>query len=225
MTIAVDQSGATAVITNTTSGVIDITTAADGKWVYLWALLTGSITVAPSATGWTAIATDSPNSTLLKRKKVTGDTTFTVNWTGSAQGVLAWVSINGAHPTLAEESAASTDFSGTTRTGTPTPSASPTAADRFALAFFTVKAAATGTKAITWTSDAALTEVLDVNNSAASDGSWVGTEIAISPAAVTNASHQYTATHNFTETRDFSAILYLIPDPNPFFGSGFFEGV
>lgn len=220
-----DAVGSTAITTQTTSATLDITAAADGRWVYAWVALVGSVTVGPTCTGWTSVTTDSPNTALLRRKKVPGDTTFTVNWTTNAQGIIVWASFTGLHPTSPDESGASTDFSGTTRTAVPGPSASPTTTGRYALAGFMVRTTTSGNKAISWTSDAALTELVDANNSAAAASAWVGAELAVSPSTVTNASHQYTATHNFTETRDFSMLVFLIPDPNANSGAGFFDGI
>jgi hypothetical protein len=226
MTIAPDQSGSTAINTQVATATLDITAAADNTWVYAYVTLVGSVTVGATCTGWTTVTSDSPNTIILKRKKVSGDTTFTVNWTGNSQGVIVWVSISGAHATAPEESALATDFTGTARTAVPTTTVTPTAGNRYALAFFSVRTTTSANKAITWTSDAALTEIIDANNSAASSSAWVGAEIAISPAAVTNATHTYTATHNFAEGRDFSALLYLIPAAGSTnFGAGFFDGM
>jgi hypothetical protein len=202
-----------AVTTNVATATIDITTATTGNWVYLFVTIVGAVSVAPSCTGWTTVTTDSPNLRIFRRKKVGGDTTFTVNWTGASNAMLSWVEWSGLDPTTPDEAAASTDFSGTTRTAVPTPSASPTSTGRYAVGYFATRATVSGDKNITWTSDAALTEIVDANGSAGAVSSWVGHEIAWSVTPVTNASHTYTATHNITETRDFSAILFLIPDP------------
>jgi hypothetical protein len=202
-----------AVITNVATATIDITTATIGNWVYCFITVVGAVSVAPTITGWTQVTVDSPNLKILRRKKVGGDTTFTVNWTGNSNAMISWVEWSGLDPTSPDESAAATDFSGTTRTAVPTPSATPTTTGRYAVGYFATRATVTGDKAITWTSDAALTEIVDANGSAGSVSSWVGHEIAWSVTPVTNASHTYTATHNITETRDFSAILFLIPDP------------
>jgi hypothetical protein len=224
-TITVDQHADVAVTTNIATATIDITTAAVGTWVYLFITVVGAISVAPTATGWTTVTTDSPNLRILRRKKVGGDTTFTVNWTGASNAMLSWVSFNNCDPTTPDESAAATDQSGTSRTAVPTPSASPTAAGRYAVGYFSTRASVSGNKNITWTPDAALTEILDANGSAGSVNSWVGHEVAWSVTPVTNASHTYTGTHNIAETRDFSAILYLIPAPSTSFGAGFFDGI
>lgn len=202
-----------AVTTNTTSATIDITTATVGNWVYLFCTFVGSITVLPTISGWTSVTTDSPNLKIFRRKKVGGDTTFSVTWTGAANGMLSWVEWSGLDPTSPDESAASTDQSSTSRTAVPTPSATPTSTGRYAVGYFSCRTTNSANKAITWTPDAALTEILDANSSAGAVSSWVGHEIAWSVTTVTNASHSYTGTHNIAENRDFSAILFLIPDP------------
>jgi hypothetical protein len=211
-----------AVTTNIATATIDITTATTGNWVYLFVTIVGAVSVAPSCTGWTTVTTDSPNLRIFRRKKVGGDTTFTVNWTGASNAMLSWVEWTNLDPTTPDESAASTDQSGTSRTAVPTPSASPTSTGRYAVGYFSTRASVVGNKNITWTPDAALTEILDANGSAGSVNSWVGHEVAWSVTPVTNASHTYTGTHNLAETRDFSAILYLIPAPSNNSQAGFF---
>ena len=218
----VDTSVSVAVTTNVATATIDITTAITGNWVYLFVTVVGAVSVAPSCTGWTTVGTDSPNVRIFRRKKVGGDTTFTVNWTGASNAMLSWVSWNNLDPTTPDESCSITDQSGTSRTAVPTPSASPTTTGRYAVGYFSTRASVVGNKNITWTPDAALTEIVDANGSAGSVNSWVGHEIAWSVTAVTNASHSYTATHNLAETRDFSGILYLIPAPTTQNSAGFF---
>lgn len=211
-----------------TSGTVDITTAAVGAWVYLWVTLIGSITVPAAVTGWTAIVTDSPNAVVLKRKKLSGDTTFTVSWTGSAQGVGIWASFTGLDPTTQEEAAAITDSTTPTRTAVPTPTCTPGFTGRVGLAFFSVRTTTSANKAITWSPDPATTEIIDYAYSAAAVSPWVGAEIAITTSSPSTAPIQYTASHNFTETRDFSALMFLIPAatiPPANAKAGFFDGV
>jgi hypothetical protein len=212
--IAFDNAGSTAVNAGTTSTSVDITSAAVGAWCYLWVALgvnSGTVT----ATGWTSLL-DADEGTaahyaLLRRQKQAGDTTFTVGWTTSTKGTLGWASYTGLDPVTPDEGATLATNGTVGRTAVPTPSATPTAANRWAVTFVGVRTTTVGNKPISWTPDAADTERLDVDNNTAGSAPWVGVEIADTNSAVTQAAHSYTATHNASESHDGSAILFLIP--------------
>src|SRR6266496_970214 len=216
MGIAPDVTGSTSMTAAATSATVDITAAAVGAWVYAWVAL-GINAGAVSSTGWTSLldADDgtSAHYALLRRQKVAGDTTFMFSWTTSTKGTIGWASYTGLDPTTVDEGATLVTNGVTSRTAVPTPSATPTAANRWAVAFFGVRTTTVGNKPISWTPDAATTERLDVDNNAAGSAPWMGLEIADTNSAVTQASHSYTATHNAAESHDGSAILFLIPAP------------
>lgn len=212
-----DSSGSTAILAGTTSAVVDITAAAVGAVCYAWAAL-GANSGTVSATGWTdpsnVINADEgtvAHYAILRRIKQSGDTTFTFSWSASAKGVIAWQSYTGVDPVTPDEQAALATNGVTSRTAVPTPSATPTAANRVPVAFFAVRTSTVGNKPITWTPDAATTERVDVDNNASGSAPWMGVEIADTATAVSQAAHSYTATHNASEGHDGSAILYLIP--------------
>lgn len=212
--IVPDQSGSTSMTAGTTSANVDITAAAAGAWCYCWVAL-GANSGAVSATGWTSLL-DSDEGTaahyaLLRRQKQAGDTSFTFGWTNSTKGTLAWKSYLGLDGVTPDEQATLATNGVTSRTAVPTSSATPTAQDRWVVACFAVRTTNVANKPITWTSDAALTERVDVDNNAAGSSPWLGVEIADSNAIVTQASHSYTATHNVAESHDGSAIFFLIP--------------
>lgn len=211
-----DTSGVTVITSSTTSAVVDISNAADNAWCYAWVNLglnSGTVT----ATGWTdpsaVINADEGTSAhyaLLRRKKQAGDTTFTFTWGTSTKGVIGWVSYTGLDPTTPDEQAALATNGAVSRATAPTPSATPTAANRWAVAFHGARTSTSGNKPITWTSDPALFERVDIDNNTASSP-WSGIEIADSPTVVTQAAHVYTGLHNVAEGHDGSAILFLIP--------------
>lgn len=220
MPIAPDSSGSTAVTTGVTSATLDITAAAAGAWCYAWVAVGSSNAGSPSvaATGWTIpagmAAADSTTAeyAVLRRLKIAGDTTFTVTWTTSAHAEIAWASWTGADPVTPDESGAIAVNGATSRTAVPTPSATPGDVNRWAVGFFAARTSTSANKSITWTPDAAQTERVDANNSAAASSVWLGNEIADTAAAVTQAAHSYTATHApAAESHDGSAILFLIP--------------
>lgn len=211
-----DTSGVTVLTASATSAVVDISTAADGAWCYAWANLSVN-SGAISATGWTdpsaTINADEGTSAhyaLLRRKKQPGDSTFTFSWTTSGKGVIGWVSYTGLDPTTPDEQAALVTNGSTSRVTAPTPSATPTAANRWAVAFHGVRSSTAGNKPIFWFPDPALFERVDIDNNAGSSP-WSGIQIADSPTVVTAAAHTYTGLHNAAESHDGSAILFLIP--------------
>lgn len=215
--IAKTGSGSTAITTNATSALIDITTAPTGDWVYaLVALGTGETAV--TATGWTILSDANEGSSshyaLLRRKKIAGDTTLTVSWPTSTKGTIGWVSYSGLHATAPDEGMAVTLH---TAAGTsyPTPSVTPTAATRWAVTFTYSRSTTLANAAIAWTPAAGLTERLDANNAAAAATPWAGLQIADSAGTVTAAVHTYSAVQAFSEAHGAAILLYLIPPTPP----------
>jgi hypothetical protein len=210
---AFDTTGSTALTAAATSAVVDITAAATGAWCYAWCAL-GLNSGAISSTGWTSLLDadegTSAHYALLRRKKQSGDTTFTFSWTTSTKGTIGWASYTGLDATTPDEQATLATNGVTGRTAVPGPAATPTAASRWVVAFSAVRTTNVANKPITWTPDAATTERLDVDNNAAGSAPWLGLEIADTATAVTQAAHSYTATHNASESHDGSATLYLI---------------
>jgi hypothetical protein len=212
--IAFDTTGSTSMTAGATSTNVDISAAAVGAWCYCWVAL-GINSGAVSATGWTSLLDADEGAAahyaLLRRQKQGGDTTFSFGWTTSTKGTLTWASWTGLDSATPDEGAALATNGVTSRTAVPTPSATPTAANRWAVGFFANRTTNVANKPITYTPDAAQTERIDVDNAAAGSAPWVGTEIADTNSAVTQAAHSYTATHNAAESHDGSAILFLIP--------------
>lgn len=217
-TIAFDQSGSTPMTVGATSASLDISAAAVGAWCYAWVAL-GINSGTVSATGWQDVSNviNSDEGTaahyaLLRRKKVNGDTTFTFSWTTSTKGVLSWASWTGLDDVTPDEGASLATNGSTSRNTVPTNSATPNAANRWAVQFAAVRTTTAGNKPISWTADAALVERFDGDNNTAGSAPWVGVQIADSNSAVTQASHSYTATHApANESHDGTAILFLIP--------------
>jgi len=217
-TINPDNAGSTAVITGVTSATLDITAAAVGAACYALVSVGSSNAGATSiaATGWTVVQAAADSTTaeyaVLRRIKQSGDTTFTVTWSTSAHAELTWASWTGVDPVTPDEQSAIATNGATSRTAVPTPTATPTAANRWAVGFFAARTSTSANKAITWTPDAAQTERVDANNSAGTSSVWFGNEIADTAGAVSQTSHSYTATHApAAESHDASAILFLIP--------------
>lgn len=214
-TIKKDQTGFTAVTTSAASATVDITAAAVGTMVYAWVVLGVNTSAAVSSTGWTsvlnAVEGTSCRYALLRKRKAVGDTTFTFSWTTSTKGTIVWTSYFGVDPTTPDENATLVTNGTTSRTAVPTSSQTPSAATRTALACYGVRTTNSANKPITWTADAALVERIDADNNTAAANPWCGATMADSNGPVTQAAHSYTGTHNFAESHDGAAILYLIP--------------
>lgn len=216
MAILPDAGGGVAATAATTAITVDITAAAVGADVFVW-VAWGLQSAVFTATGFTQLFTGGPATTLtcglFYRRKQAGDTTFA--WTvGSAKGVHVWRSYTGLDATTPYQfTDAATNFlvKSVASVNVATPSVANTDAAAWALAFFASRTSTSGNKVITFTPDAALTERADQNNSAATSGIWVGTEIADSNGPVSAAAHAYTAVASFSETNGGGALIYLNP--------------
>lgn len=222
MTIAFDNSGGTSITVAATSAVVDITAAAVGAWCYAWcAISTGATTQTgiPSATGWTAVqsvqttaGTSGATYAIFRRLKQSGDTTFTFSWaTTAGKGAFSWASWTGVDGTTPDESSAIAINDTVQRSSVPTPSATPTAAGRWAVAFFGQRATASFLKPTSWGPDIALVDRQETDNSTAASAPWLSADIEDSNGTVTVAAHSYTSTSNASNSHDGSAILFLIP--------------
>jgi hypothetical protein len=204
-----------AVIAGATVTSVDITACPAGDWVYCWVVLDAAQT-AVTMTNWTLrlegnepVSSSLTHYALFRRKKVAGDTTFTISWPTSAKGTIGLIAWPNLHPTAPDEGAAV--LLHTAGTNYPTPSATPAGPQRRAAMFTYSRSSTSGNKAIAFTPDAALVEQLDFNNSTAGGSPWVGQQIASSLGPVTTAAHTYTAVQLFTETHGAALILYLVP--------------
>lgn len=213
--IAKTGSGSTSMTTSGLNAVLDITSAPTGDWVYALVAL-GTQETGITATGWSILleANEGTSShyALIRRKKIAGDTTFTISWPTSTKGTIGWTSYSGLHPTAPDEGVAATLHTAN-NTSYPTPSVTPTTATRWAATFTYSRSTTLANAAIAWTPAAGLTERLDANNVAAATTPWVGVQIADSAGTVTQAAHTYTAVQAFSEAHGAALLLYLIPAP------------
>ena len=212
VSIANTWTSSTTLTAAATSVSIDITAAPVGDWVYCFAAI-GANQTGVTMTGWTVVLEgDESTSThyaLLRRKKQSGDTTFTLSWPTSSKGTFGLAAWTGLDPTTPDELAQVQLH--TTGTSYPTPSVTPGGSGRYAATFTYSRTSTTANKAIAFTPDAALAERLDFNNSAAASAPWTGQEIADSSSPVTVAAHSYTAVQAFSESHGGAILLYLVP--------------
>lgn len=214
--VAFDSSGTNAFTTSASSATVDITTAATDSWCYAFAAL-GALQTATAMTGWTLLgegpgggSTPANWYAVWRRRKVAGDTTFTMSWGTSTKGCVHWASYTGVDPTTPDESFAFVAHSSTGSTAFPTPLSPPTAANRWALAGFYTRSTTAG--GFTWTADAGLTERVDLSTTGGTNP-WTGIQIADSVGAVTQANHTYTATCSASESQGGAWLAYLVPAP------------
>lgn len=204
---------------NVLTVTVDVSGATNGEVCFIAGTLGDSQTGALSApAGWategesseSASGGSSSRSVVYSKTKNSGDTTVTITgggWTFATRPQfvpISWPGVNTTTPT--EQFTWGTAH--TTGTSYVSGTATPTAADRWAVGLFTAR----GTTAlVTWTPPAGMTERVDVINAT---GFFVALTIADSNGAVTQASHSYTATGQ-SASHGLGALFYLIPATTP----------
>lgn len=125
--------------TNTNAATVDITTATVGSIVYTFFNDHLATCTVSAFTGWTQLGINKTLSLVgaydvWYRKKVAGDTTFSVTLGSSSYGVIQWASYLGVQQNSSgTDSPASATFTNTSYT---TPTGTPTAPKRWAVGFF-----------------------------------------------------------------------------------------
>lgn len=206
MAIAFDSSG-TATGNGVATLTVDITPAAVGAVCYA-IIFNATAPETPTFTGWTNLAsfdeTTATHTSMWWRVKFLGDTTFAPSW-GTAEGSSSvWVSYTGVNTSTPHESFASQSVT-TTGTTFATPSATSTAANRWAVSMYGARST---TSAFTWTADAAQTARAQVCNTS---NRWASVMVSDSNGAVTNAAHSYTGTTSISDSHVGDSIHFLIP--------------
>ncbi len=133
---------------------------------------------------------------------------YTASWTGNAKGtfaIAAYSGVDNAAP-LAGTAALVNNTSSTSLT---TPSLASSAATSWAVGLYSIRSTTSTNKNTSWTPDPALTERVDVNNSAAASSPWAAVEIADSNGNVGTSAHSYTAQAVFAESHKAAALVYL----------------
>jgi hypothetical protein len=203
-----------------TSLTIDITGATVGEWVFAWCQSRSAVT-AQAISGWTQVGTAQAMGggtgnglqTLFRRKKVAGDTTFSLTWTTSAQHEALLVQYTGVHQTTPVEGYLTQAITSATSNQMPSPSSTPSFADRWAVTSHTAGSSDSTHKTVTWTAPSGMTEAGHVNNPNTTI-IWNGLGVFDTGAVVTAAAHSYTATAingGTAMTNGSSSILFLIP--------------
>lgn len=205
-TTAAATTGVTSLAFNVPAGVIN------GDVMWAW-LVFGDAVTNVTLTGWTLVDS-SPATTirgwLYRRVASSEPASYTVTWTTTTKPVFACAAYSGVDTTTPEDQhgLASETVARTTHT---TPSLTPAGTGRWAIAFYGDRSTSSATKNLDWTSDAALTEILDANNNAAASSPWMSACIDDSNGAVTQAAHSYTATSQISIANAVMALVILKP--------------
>jgi hypothetical protein len=204
-----------------TSLTIDITGATVGEFVLAWCQTRSSVTN-QAITGWTKIgvavalgnSTANGVQTLFIRKKVAGDTTFSLTWTTSGQHEVILGQWTGVNQVLTQEQYTTATITGATGNVFTSPTATPSFADRWAVVSLTAGNGDSAHKTITWTPPTGMTEVGHITNPNTAT-LWNGLGVFDSGGAVTAAAHSYAGTASnsggLSMTNGSSSIIYLIP--------------
>jgi epidermal growth factor receptor substrate 15 len=224
MAIAFDTIQTAASNSGGASRVIDISSATDGAWVYCAIFLTDSSgRVFDALTGWDQLSTNDSDSntchySVWRRQKQTGDSTFTITWTGgNSKDNTVWVSYTGLDNTTPNETIdVKIDLvSGATDS---TDSVTPAAANRWALAIFEHRTTSNTAKNVIFSTASGMVERAEQNMSAAGNSpqTYVATAVDDSNGAVTQAAHSYSVNATLSGSPINSAmkigiLLYLIP--------------
>jgi len=210
----------TLVNTSALSGVVDISGAPTGDWVYAFTVIAASQTgnIAAGAGGeWTTLVEGNQSTAthyaLHRRKKVAGDTTFTFTWDTSQKATIllsSWPGLDGTTPedtvsgsNVLLHSAASGNY--------PTPSLTPAATGRWAAVWAWLRSTSASPGSLDWIADAALVER---NDQSTSSSRWVSIELSDSNGIVTVAAHSYTPTNADTAESNGGAVLVYLAPPS-----------
>lgn len=200
---------------NVLTVTVNVAGATDGEVCFIFGTLGDSQTGALSTpAGWTKIGESSESasggsssrSVVYWKVKNSGDGNVTITgggWTFATRPQFVPISWPGVDTTTPTEQF-TWGAAHTTGTSYVSGTATPTAADRWAVGFFTAR----GTTAlVTWTPPAGMTERVDVINAT---GYFVALTVDDSNGPVTQASHSYTATGQ-SASHGLGALFYLIP--------------
>jgi hypothetical protein len=204
---------------STTSLSIDITNAVVAEHVYAWCTWRSGMS-AQAITGWTALGTlqafgggsAAGNMQLFRRRKVSGDTTFSLTWTTAAQAEVMLCQWTGLHATTPEEQYTTQANTSAANVFT-TPAATPTGTDRWGVGYFAGGSGESAHKQITWTPSAPVTEYNYVYNPNTLT-EWVASDVCDTsgPVAVTSTTYTNTsATGGVAVGNGITAIMFLIP--------------
>lgn len=194
---------------------VDVSGATDGEVCFIFGTLGDAQTgVLSTPAGWTkegessegTSGGSSSRSVVYSKVKNSGDGNVVITgagWTVATHPqfvAISWPGVNTTTPTEQFTWGAAH----TTGTSYVSGTATPTAADRWAVGLFTAR----GTTAmVAWTPPAGMTERVDVINAT---GFFVALTVDDSNGAVTQASHSYTATGQ-SASHGLGALFYLIP--------------
>ena len=217
---------------STTSLSLNISGATDNEWVYAYCSWRSTMS-SPGLTGWTTVCSltahggaSAGSAMLFRRRKVSGDTTFTLSWTSSTQAVVTlnqWIGLDANSP---DENGSIVTCSGSTTFTTN--SATPGGTNRWGVAFFDGASGDSSHKQITWGSfTSPLTEIDSVFNPNTALA-WYTIDCCDTNGVIPVASTSYSAvssTGGANATNGAATILFLIPAQTAFQASPTLQAV
>lgn len=194
--------------TDVTSLQIDISGATTDEWVYCF--LTKTKSGGTTLNGWDLVLSGDQNTNyhfaLYRRRKQSGDTTFTTSWSTSCRALACLIQWTGLDATVPDERAiAQFHTSGDTWA---TASATPNGGSRWAATFTSYRTTNIADNNPSWTSTG-LTQRQDLDTSAGLTP-WLVALTTDTNAAVTEAAHDYTHIASATNSSGVSVLMFLV---------------
>jgi hypothetical protein len=204
---------------------VDISTATNGEWIYVFfgvynSIGAASLTCTTNGSGTVntlqAQTTQGSGATVGSVgawyiKKQSSDTTLTISWTTSRPYVWAWQQWTGLHPTTPHEGYSGAAITAAANVFT-SPSSTPTDTTRWGVFFIEGVDGNVNTNAVSWTPTAPQVEIGHVRNNTFSHP--VNGLFDSNGTLASAASQSYTATYvpsGSAMTNGYAGILFLIP--------------
>lgn len=187
---------------------------ADGDLLLCWAVFGDAITNY-AISGWTQL--ESPVGTncrghLFYRVASSEPSSHSATWTTNAKctiSMVAYAGVDTGTPIAPAEHASAGETSA--RTIHTTPSVTPGAADRWAVACFGDRSTNVAAKNTNWGAGAGISEIVDANNNSAATSPWLSQGVSDSNGTVTQAAHAYTGTSQISQVNAVMALVMLTP--------------
>jgi hypothetical protein len=161
---------------------------------------------------------DSANLTLYMLQSyanIAGTGTFTFTWGGSFMTSQAVAAYGGAVWEDNNTSVVADTSDGATHATVSTPNSGN---NRWAVAAFADTTASNTSATTSWTAGTGLTSRAQGNNATAASGNWLSVALMDTASTVTQGTHQYSATAQFSNAHAAAALMYISP------GTSLFEG-
>lgn len=137
-----------------------------------------------------------------------GIITYNLTWNGSAQASVALVTYANAVWEDLDSSVVADHAGGATHA---TRAVANNGSNRWAVCVFGDTSASSGSKTTSWTAGTGLTSRVGANTSAAASGRWTSVAIMDTNGAITQGTHNYSATAEFANSVAAAGVMYISP--------------